>query len=490
MADAQLDTDVLIVGAGPVGLFLANECARRGMRWTLVEAKPSQSEHSKALAVMPRTMEMFDVAGIAAPFLEAANRVTGIAIVNTTRTLARMRFAPEESPYRFVAMVPQDVTERILLDELRRKDGEVHYQTSFLSAVQDEQGVSVVLDHNGERRDVRAAYVVGCDGAHSAVRHLLDLSFQGATYDASFMLADMETNEALPADEMQLCPSENGPLAIFPMSATRRRLVATVAQPEAGPPSLDTVRRVLAERGPRGIDARSIHWSSYFRVHHRQVSQLRVGRIFLAGDAAHIHSPIGGQGMNTGLHDVWNLVWKLDLALRGKASQRLIDSYDAERTPAIRKVIEMTHRMTTGLGTPSRLAQTARDLAIPLLFRLPQFRHMMVQRLSQLGLSYSRSPIVEGGGRRNFDPSLLGGDGICGKFILLLGDGAPSATQEAARQLAAEFGDIVALRINSGSNTMLVRPDFYLAFDAPGSGPDCIARIRSLLSAMTNPAVH
>ena len=481
MSDTQLDTDVLIVGAGPVGLFLANECARRGMRWRLIEARESQSQHSKALAVMPRTMEIFDMAGLAAPFLEAANRVTSIAMADPSRTLARMRFAPQESPYPFVAMVPQDVTERLLVEELRRKGGEVGYRTSFAGAVQHDDHVSATLEQNGERRELRAAFVVGCDGAHSAVRHTLDLQFLGKAYDASFMLADIETNEALPAEEMQLCPSESGPLAIFPMSSTRRRLVATVAKPQGDQPSLEVVRRVLAERGPRDMEARGMRWSSYFRVHHRQVTRLRAGRMFLAGDAAHIHSPIGGQGMNTGLHDVWNLAWKLDLAVRGRAGPLMLDSYDAERTPVIRKVIGMTHLMTRGLGTPSKPAQMARDLAIPLLFKLPPFRQSMVQRLSQLGVAYPGSQLVRGAGERYFDDGLRGGRGICSKFLLMPGRGP---MKDAARSLARDMDDIVELRPSRDDKTRLVRPDGYLAYEATSGDARAISAMQSLLEAV------
>ncbi len=227
MSNAAIDTDVLIVGAGPVGLFLANECARRGLRWRLVETRSSQSEHSKALAIFPRTLEIFDMAGLVGPFLERANRVTSVAVVTHGRTLAHMRFAPEESPYPFVAMVPQDVTERLLVEELGRRGGAVEYETTFVSAAEQDDRVSVTLDRKGEPIKLTASFVVGCDGAHSAVRHLLKLPFEGAEYDDSFMLADVETNETLPADELQLCPSELGPVAIFPMSATRRRIVAT-----------------------------------------------------------------------------------------------------------------------------------------------------------------------------------------------------------------------------------------------------------------------
>ena len=228
MSNAAIDTDVLIVGAGPVGLFLANECARRGLRWRLVETRSSQSEHSKAPAIFPRTLEIFDMAGVAAPFLAAANRVTSAAIVTHGRTLANMSFKPEESPYQFVAMVPQDVTEKLLAEELRRKNGAVEYDTTFVSAVDQGDFVSVTLDRKGERIELNAAFVVGCDGAHSAVRHLLNIPFDGAQYNDSFILADIDTNESLPSDQLQLCPNELGPVAIFPMSATRRRIVATI----------------------------------------------------------------------------------------------------------------------------------------------------------------------------------------------------------------------------------------------------------------------
>ena len=311
MPPAVEKTDILIVGAGPVGLFLANECARRGLGFRIVETRSCQSEHSKALAIFPRTLEIFDMAGLVDPFLEQANRVTSVVVQAHQHPLAHVHFAPAESPYPFIGMVPQDVTERLLVEHLRRAGGMVEYETTLVSATQDDSHVKVCLKRQGELFETSASFVVGCDGAHSVVRRLLDLPFQGGEYDASFMLADIETNEMLPADEMQLCPHEAGPLAIFPMSATRRRIVATVDKMEGEAPTPRLVSQILAQRGPAGIEAFSLHWGSYFRIHHRQVSRLRVGRIFIAGDAAYIHSPFGGQGMNTGLHDVWNLVWKL-----------------------------------------------------------------------------------------------------------------------------------------------------------------------------------
>jgi 2-polyprenyl-6-methoxyphenol hydroxylase-like FAD-dependent oxidoreductase len=475
------DTDVLIVGAGPVGLFLANECARRGLRWRLVEMRAAQFEHSKALAIFPRTIEIFDMAGLVDPFLDAANRVTSVAVVAHGRTLARMRFAPEESPYSFVAMVPQNVTETLLATALRSRGGTIEYETTFVSAAQDDDGVSAIIDRGGRRIRVRSAFVVGCDGPHSAVRHLLSLPFAGAQYETMYMLADVETNDALPGDELQLCPSESGPIAIFPMSATRRRIVASVERPEGDAPSLDLVRVILSERGPRDLQVHGLHWSSYFRTHHRQVARLGIGRIFIAGDAAHIHSPFGGQGMNTGLQDVWNLAWKLDLVVRGHANKALLDTYTDGRRPIIKSVIETTDFLARALGTPSRLAQVLRDAVIPMVSRLAPFQDAFVQRLSELGVAYRGSPIVEGAGERWFDDSLRGGSGIRSCFLLVLDHDAEPAF-EAARRLARAWPDVVEVRRGDRHGLTLVRPDGYVAYTAHDADLAAFRTTRSVLS--------
>lgn len=488
MASNSFETEVLIVGAGPVGLFLANECARRNLRWRLIEERSSQSEHSKALAIFPRTLEIFDMAGIVAPFLEKANRVTNVSVMICDRTLAHMKFEPHESPYSFVAMVPQDVTERLLVEELRRKGGKVEYETKFISAVQDDGGVNATIEHKGESTEIRAAVVAGCDGAHSAVRHQLNLPFEGAEYQASFLLADIETNTKLPADEMQLCPSEFGPVAIFPMSATRRRIVATIDKTEGDSPSLDLVCKILAQRAPTALKALSLHWSSYFRIHHRQVARLREGRMYIAGDAAHIHSPFGGQGMNTGLHDIWNLVWKLDLFLKGRGNQQLLESYSSERLPVIKGVIATTDLLTKVMGTPRKFAQALRDTVIPMVSRLAPFQHAFVDRLSELGIAYQGSSIVEGPGKRYFDASLRGGNGIRSHFLLFLGNEAETSTKDAAKLFAESLADILELRIAEQSGLVLVRPDGYIAYSSHKTDISALEMARSVLQRQTMPA--
>jgi 2-polyprenyl-6-methoxyphenol hydroxylase-like FAD-dependent oxidoreductase len=488
VTDKSIDTDVLIVGAGPVGLFLANECARRNLRWRLLEKGPSQSEHSKALAIFPRTLELFDMAGIVSPFLERANRVTQVAVMTRDRRLAHMKFEPEATPYPFVAMVPQDVTEHLLVEELGRKGGRVEYETKFISGVQDRDGVAAAIDQRGQPARLRASFVIGCDGAHSAVRHQLDLPFEGAEYKDSFLLADVETNATLPADEMQLCPSELGPLAIFPMSSTRRRVVATVDSIEGDAPALDLVRRIMAQRAPTGIEASALHWSSYFRIHHRRVTRLHERRMFIAGDAAHIHSPFGGQGMNTGLHDVWNLVWKLDLFLSGRGNQQLLDSYGDERLPVIKDVIETTDRLTKVMGTPNKFAQALRDTFIPMVSHLAPFQHAFVHRLSELGIGYGGSSLVEGPGKRFFDDSLRGGHGICSRFLLFVGNEAMAAAREAAQQLAESLSEVVELRPARNEGLMLVRPDGHIACSSHHADAAAFEAIRSVLFRQVMPS--
>ncbi len=480
------DTDILIVGAGPVGLFLANECARRGLRWRLIETNATQSVHSKALAIFPRTLEIFDMAGLVAPFIEQANRVTSIAVMTHGRPLAHMQFMPEDTPYQYVAMVPQNVTENLLAEALRAKGGVIEYETKFVSAYEQADGVRVTIDHKGETSQFIASFVAGCDGAHSAVRHQLNIPFEGAEYRASFILADVETNETLPANQLQLCPSEFGPVAIFPMSATRRRVVGTVDHEEGDAPSLELVRRILRERGPQEIEVLALNWSSYFRIHHRLVQRLRVGRIFIAGDAAHIHSPFGGQGMNTGLQDVWNLAWKLDFYIHGHGNEVLLDSYNAERLPVIKSVIGTTDLFTKAMGTPHKFAQALRDVMIPMVSRLAPFQHAFVQRLSELGIAYHGSPIVEGPGKRFFNPSICGGKGIGSRFLLLVNEAEDASTKEGAQQLCVSMSEIVELRSSQQPGILLLRPDGYIAEETHrGHGASALAHIRSLLEHQT-----
>lgn len=481
-AQKQDILDVLIVGAGPVGLFLANECARRSLRYQIVETRARQSQYSKALAVMPRTLEIFDMAGIARPFAAAANRVTSARLVSQQRDLARLKFMPEESPYPFVGMVPQDVTERLLVEELERKGGRVTYNTTCTGIFEHHDGIAVTLESNGKTSSISAKFVVGCDGAHSAIRHFLDIPFEGAEYDAAFLLADVETDDRLPADEMQLCSHEDGPVVIFPMSATRWRVVATTTQTDGAAPSLDFVRNILARRAPAQMEAKAMRWSSYFRIHHRHASKLRSSRIFIAGDAAHVHSPFGGQGMNTGLQDAWNLIWKIDLALRGFASNALLDTYEAERLPVIKHVIDVTDFITKAMSVPNGFLRGVRDIAVPVISRLAPIQRGFVQTLSELGVNYEGSPIVDGDGERYLDDSMRDG-GVSHRFMLFVSN-EMRRTEEFSR-MTDEYTGVLEKRAASRSGITLVRPDGYVAFHAAQDSDSSMHTIRDVLARQT-----
>lgn len=437
------------------------------MSFRIVETNATQSQHSKALAVFPRTLEIFDMAGIVGPFLRAANRVTKLGIITHERRLGRIEFRPAGTPYEFIAMVPQDVTEQLLHERLHSRGGEVEYQTQFLSLQQNDSGVEAAIERAGEKSSIVASYVVGCDGAHSAVRHALGFEFEGAEYAETYLLADAMTDAAFPADEMALCPSTLGPCAIFPISATRWRIVATADTVEGDAPSLDSVNLLLAKRGPRGLRAKSLVWSTYFRIHHRCVTRMSQARVFLAGDAAHIHSPFGGQGMNTGLQDAWNLAWKLDLAIRGRATDALLASYTLERHPIVLGVIAITNFLTNALGARNPIVAEFRNAAIPVVTHFPKIQEAFAERLSGLGIAYKGSPIVEGNGKRYFDASLAGDAGIAGRFILMLPSGEHD--DAAANGFAARFDGVVERRASADGAVRLVRPDGYLAYEATGN---------------------
>jgi 2-polyprenyl-6-methoxyphenol hydroxylase-like FAD-dependent oxidoreductase len=459
------ETEVLVVGAGPVGLFLARELVRHGHRVLLVEKKSGQSEHSKALAVMPRTLEVFEMAGMARPFLDAAHIVTKAAVLDGDQRLGVLPIEPAVSRYPYVAMIPQDVTERLLLAELRGAGGDVRYDTEALAVEQSTDSVRVRLRSGNTEQWVEAAYLIGTDGAHSVVRHALGLEFEGGSYAASFVLADIETTGNVPTDEMQLCPHAAGALACFPMSASRRRIVAMVDEAPPLGPDLAFVQRLLDTRGLEQLRATRLIWGSNFKIHHRQASRMSSQNVFLAGDAAHIHSPFGAQGMNTGLQDAWNLAWKLRLALSGLATPELLASYAMERHAVAERVIRITDTITKAMASRNRLAQALRRRAIPMLTRLEWFKRVFVATLTELSVGYPSSPVIEGKGRRAADEPLEGG----ARLYERLGAGFVLLTPRATRlgELSARYSTTVerAAHLNA-DGVRLIRPDGYIAFES------------------------
>ncbi|MEV0334410.1 FAD-dependent monooxygenase [Nocardia sp. NPDC050717] len=359
------ETDVLLVGAGPVGSVAAIELVRRGVRCRLVDALPEPPRYAKAVGIQPRTLEVFESMGLLHEFLDASIQLRGQLVYVNGAPAGRLELAlPPEVPFGFVGL-PQYETERILADRLTAMATRIERGTTLIGFSQDADGVDAVLRGPDGEQTVRARYLVGCDGAHSTVRKALGLSFEGAAFAEQYMLGDVELDWSQPpgygvrALHQTDGVTDDG-LVCIPLPGHHRYRVsmqvpadlAVGAGPDgtehgfrAGPgPGLADIQAVLDRLAPEPVVASRLRWSSVFRISHRIVDSYSRGRVFVAGDAAHIHPPTGAQGMNTGIQDVHNLAWKLALAVAGTGGTDLLASYDAERRPVGEEVVGRTVR--------------------------------------------------------------------------------------------------------------------------------------------------
>ena len=361
-----MDTQVIVVGAGPVGLMTAVELRRRGVEVRVIERQDARAPWAKAVGLQPRTLEIFDAVGVARNALNACITMRGQIVYRDGAEVGRLEpVVPDQIPYGFVSL-PQYETERILADVLEPLGPVVERGSEFLGFTQDEAGVTATVDRDGVETIVRAEYLVGCDGAHSVVRKGLGLAFDGDAFPEEYMLADVEVDWTMPAgyairagaktddggDDLLVCiplPGRNRyrmSMLVPPELSTPKPKPGEIAHGLEGgkAPELHHIQAVLDRLSPQPTTASQMRWSSVFRVSHRLVDRYGEGRVFVAGDAAHIHPPTGAQGMNTGIHDAYNLGWKLALTVKGKAAPGLLESYDAERHPVGEEVVGRTVR--------------------------------------------------------------------------------------------------------------------------------------------------
>ena len=395
-----MDTEVLVVGGGPVGLMMAVELRRRGVDVVVVEQRERRAPWAKAVGLQPRTLEIWDAAGLARDVLDAAATMRGQIVYLNGTQVARLELSlPDQVPYRFLAL-PQYETERVLEQRLAALGTAVTRGAGFFQFNQDDDGVSAVLRQGDSERTVRSQYLVGCDGAHSLVRKGLGLTFEGDAFPEEYMLADVEVDWDLPpgygvrASHQTEEGTTDDLLVCIPLPGRNRYRVSMLvpdelATPEAGPgevahgleggpaPRLHHIQAVLDRLSPQPTTASRMRWSSVFRISHRLVDRYGHGRVFVAGDAAHIHPPTGAQGMNTGIQDAYNLGWKLALAVQGVAAPGLLDSYDAERHPVGEEVVGRTVRAArAGIGAGETEMETT------------------MLREAQLLVGYPDSPVV------------------------------------------------------------------------------------------------
>ena len=339
------DTQVLVVGAGPVGLFMAAELKRHGVSCRIVDKNDGPTHDTRAAAIQARTLEILESLGLADEFVQAGHICHAKATYTSDHKLIKyLTFDELDSAFPFVLQLPQSQTERLLAGYLARLGTEVERRVELVAFEQDEDGVRATLRHpDGRQETANVSYLVACDGAHSTVRHALGVSFSGDDYPTDLISADVQVDWKLPRDEQLSFFAAEGMLTIFPLPKGRAAIVADLGpaqgdHPPPGAPALEDLQAIFDARTPGGVLSDPI-WSVRYRVHGRQAERYQVGRVFLLGDAAHVCSNIGGQGMNTGMQDAYNLGWKLGLVLNAGSPASLLDSYHPERHQAGRDML-------------------------------------------------------------------------------------------------------------------------------------------------------
>jgi 2-polyprenyl-6-methoxyphenol hydroxylase-like FAD-dependent oxidoreductase len=409
-------TDIMIVGAGTTGLTMANVLARSGADFRIIDKTSGPVEESRALVVQAKTLELFDKLGLADPAIEEGQKIGAAEMLKEGKYVGKLSFFEDDrehlNPYPFALIYEQYRTERLLVRGLEEVGGRIEWETELLSLTHTPDGATAAVRRSdGTEETIEAGRVVGADGASSTVRHSLGLGFEGDTYEESLFLADVEMEWEFGPHKLYLDLAREGFYAFFPMPGEKcYRLVGSVPDELDGKEeiTLEDVQDLLDRHS--GVQTRitAAHWTSVYKIHRRMAENFRVGRAFLVGDAAHVHSPAGGQGMNTGIGDAFNLAWKLALVAKGQAKPELLDSYEAERMPFARAILNGSDRGFALQVTSNPLAKGPKLFVAPLLFRLvsavPPLRRWAFYFISQLWTSYLDSPAVGHSGPKRKGP--------------------------------------------------------------------------------------
>jgi 2-polyprenyl-6-methoxyphenol hydroxylase-like FAD-dependent oxidoreductase len=401
-----MDADVLIVGAGPTGLMLANQLARRGVRARIIDRHSGPAQQSRAIVVHARTMEIYSRLGLMERSLELGCRVAGLNMWANGRKRARIPFGDIGqglSPFPYLLILGQDDNERIMGAKLNELGVEVQWNTELTALEQQPGHVDVALRQpDGATRKLRAAWVAGCDGARSPVRELSGIGFPGAPYEHVFYVADTEATGKMVPGELNVFLWRNGFHLVFPMHGNDRWRVIGILPPGLrGRDGLgfDELAPAIVRETGANISFRACDWVSTYRIHHRAAEKFRDRRCFLLGDAAHIHSPVGAQGMNTGLQDAYNLGWKLALVVQGRADASLLDSYESERLPFAQRLLATTDRAFMLAVSQGLLGMLLRTFVVTRIaafaMTIERIRRFAFLTISQIGIRYPDSALSQ-----------------------------------------------------------------------------------------------
>jgi 2-polyprenyl-6-methoxyphenol hydroxylase-like FAD-dependent oxidoreductase len=403
---------VLIAGAGPTGLAAAMSLSRAGIPVRLIDKARKPSPWSRAIGIQARTLELFEQHRLVEPFLQLGHRGRVANLYSNGQRLARLDFDPLQTRYPYLLFLDQSVTERLMTEHLSSFGVRVEHGVELMHFRQGSAGLEATLRYsNGAEESMRPSYLIGADGAHSTVRHGLDIEFTGKTFEQTFLLADLHADTEWPDDEFHIFASGEGIATLFPMGGGRARLIADKRAPsnnavdnsdKSEAPTLDECRAIVERRIHHRVSVTNLAWSSYFHLNNRMADRLRSGRVFLAGDAAHVHSPAGAQGMNTGIQEAFNLGWKIARMLAGVATDRLLDTYHAERHPIELEVLRQSSFMTQMAAAEHGPMKLLRDHVMPALSAIGPLRDAARRTVSELSIQYRRSPLT-------LDRSLDGG---------------------------------------------------------------------------------
>lgn len=378
-------TDVLIVGAGPTGLALATMLMRSGITPVIVDKLATGQNTSRAAVIHAHTLEVLEPLGVSERLANKGLKLAKFSIRDRDRVLVRLRFDMLPTPYNCLLMLPQDMTEKILNEGLAEAQGVVRWGCAVESLAETPDGVQATIVSNEGKQTIHARYVIGADGMHSLVRQTAGIGFSGEAYEESFVLADVEMNWDHGRDEVMLFFSPAGLVVVAPLPNGRYRIVATLDDAPKEPNVAD-IQALLNARGPTRGTAKvlQVHWSSRFRLHHRVADQYRRGRFLLMGDAAHVHSPAGGQGMNTGLVDACVLGRILSEVISKRKDDSYLDKYETLRRPAAQQVLQLAGRLTHMATMKSAPKRFMRNIVLRTIGLSPIFRRRLEMNLSGL----------------------------------------------------------------------------------------------------------